>query len=398
MALQGVGEGIARGLSLAPAALTYAYRNVLARKASTTVTTLGVAISVTVFVVMAATAAGIGRVAVSTGSPLNLMVLSDGATSAEVSYLDVQTLQRARLLPGIARDERGDALASVEYLLVRTFRRDPEGRGDEDPLVTVRGVTPRAFDVHEGVRLESGRFPTETGEILVGSILARKQGFRLGDEVWLGSQRSVITGLIDASGQIFAGEIWANIDDLRSRVSRNGASTLVVRAASLEGVDSLEQELSTAPGLAVNAKREPSYYGEIQKVTAPVAALGNFIAVILGFGAVLAGMNTLYAAMSRRTRELGTLRALGFGRWFVGGTLLLESILVAGIGGVVGGGMALLFDGFALNLLGVAFELRVDSEMLSQGGFLALLVGLGGGVFPAAGALRLEIIQALRQA
>lgn len=382
-----------------PISIVYAWRNVLARKASTLVTTLGIAVSVTVFIVIQATADGVSRVAVSSGSPRNVMVLAAGANSAELSYLDTATLNRIRFVPGLERDANGDSLASVELVLPVPMSRALGGeRTGAARYATLRGVTPQSFAVHEGVRLETGRFPLEPGEVMIGNLLAGKLEVGLGDELSVGNQVYRICGTFDAAGQVFAGEVWAPLDALQSSSGRRGASAVVLRLPQPEQTESMVRILKDSPGINVSPRTEQAYYREIQVVAGPFAALGNFTGTLLGLGAVLAGMNTLYAAMSRRTRELGTLRALGFSKYFVGGVMLLESLLVGVIGGTAGGALALYFDGFALNLLGLSFVLSMPFATVAQGFSLALLIGVLGGVLPAYAALRLEIIQALRQA
>jgi putative ABC transport system permease protein len=380
-----------------PISVVYAWRNVLARKASTIVTTVGIAVSVTVFIVIRATADGVSRVAVSSGSPRNVMVLAAGSSSAELSYLDTSTLNRVRYTPGVERDANGDTLASVELVLPLPMRRVDGGKGGAR-YATLRGVTPQAFAVHDGVKLERGRFPQAAGEVMIGSLLSRKLGAGIGDELAIGSQSYRVAAVFDAAGQVFAGEVWAPLEALQSSSGRRGASAVVLRLPEAEQAPALVEDLESATGISISARGEQAYYREIQQVARPFAALGNLTGSLLGLGAVLAGMNTLYAAMSRRTRELGTLRALGFSRWFVGGVLLLESMLVGVIGGIAGSALALYFDGFALNLLGLSFVLSMPFATVAQGFSLALLIGVLGGLLPAHAALRLQIIQALRQA
>ncbi len=382
-----------------PISIVYAWRNVLARKASTLVTTLGIAVSVTVFIVINATADGVSRVAVSSGSPRNVLVLASGATSAELSYLDTATLNRIRFVPGLERDANGDSLASVELVLPVAMSRASAGKKTGSArFETLRGVTPQSFAVHDGVRLETGRFPQAGGEVIIGTLVAGQLGVGIGSEISAGNQVYRISGTFDAAGQVFAGEVWAPLDSLQSSSGRRGASAVVLRLPQEDQTEAMVQALKASPGINVSPRTEQAYYREIQVVAGPFAALGNFTGSLLGLGAVLAGMNTLYAAMSRRTRELGTLRALGFSRYFVGGVMLLESLVVGVIGGLSGSGLALYFDGFALNLLGLSFVLSMPLATVAQGFSLALLIGVLGGVLPAYAALRLEISQALRQA
>ena len=377
---------------------SYSWRNMLVHKVSTAVTLLAVTVAVLAFVVMLATASGIRNVAANTGAPENVIVLSKGTLSVEASMLDRETLDRLGEIPSVARGNSGERLLSVELQIAQAIPRKGGGRGGPvTRFVTVRGVTASAFAVHPGVRLVSGRLPHAPGELLAGRLVTTALGnVRVGDELVYGGRRHRIVGTFAAGGQVFEGELWADLDDLRDETNRRGASTAVLRAVDAAHVPALVAEIEGSRSMRVDAKPEPAYYGNIRAASAAFIYLGNVIAVIMGAGAVMAGMNTMYAAMSRRVREMGTLRALGFGRYMVGGLVLLESVLVAALGGMVGALLALLFDGYALNLLGLSFELDVSAATLAAAGALAITIGLGGGWFPARAAARLDIVQALR--
>jgi len=374
----------------------YSWRNMLVRKLSTAVTLLAVAAAALVFIVMSATAAGIRNVAANTGAPENVIVMSKGATSIAASLLDRATLYSLREVPSIARNSTGERLMSVELLIQQAIPRQGVARGDSR-FVTVRGVTPSAFVVHPGIRVTAGRLPREPGELIAGRLVPATLGHvGPGDELVYGGRRHRIVGIFTAGGQVFEGELWADLDDLRDESGRQGASAAVLRAADAAHVPQLVADLEGSRSVRVEAKPEPAYYANIRAASAAFIYLANVIAVIMGAGAVVAGMNIMYAAMSRRVREMGTLRALGFGRYMVGGLVLLESVLVAALGGLFGAGLGLAFDGYALNLLGLSFQLDVSPATLAEAGVLAIMIGLAGGWLPARAAARLDIVQALR--
>jgi len=378
----------------------YAWRNVLARKLSTAVTSSCVAVSVMVYVVMISTADGIQRVAVSSGDPRNLVVLSTGANSAESSRLAPASVARIRYFPGIARDVSGAPLASVELLSAQAVRRaDAEEVAGTGRFTPVRGVTPVAFQVHADAHLVGGRLPRESGEILVGRLLARELGdIGVGDRLNFALRSHRVVGVFEARGQIFEGEVWLELDSLKALLDQRDVSQVVVRPADPRRLPEWQQLLRDSRRLQVDVRRETDYYADVGRGSRAFSYLGNLIGLVLGLGAVAAGMNSTYAALSGRVREMGTLRALGFGRGSVGGALLAESCLIGGLGGVLGVLLALLFDGFAMSLMGLAFELHVRPASLGEG--LALAVGIGGvgGLLPARSAARLEIIEALRHA
>ncbi len=382
-----------------PLPLTYSWRNVMARKRSTGVVVLGVAASVLVFVVMAATASGIARVAVSTGDARNLLVMSKGAPSAEASSLSRESANIVRYHPEVARDRRGEPLASAELLLQRPIPRkgEPLGSMEGARYVPIRGVTPDAFEVHSGVRLLAGRFPAHPGEVLIGALLPSKlAGVGIGDELAFGRQLHRVVGVFAAAGQIFEGEVWAELDDLMSENKVSEVSLLVVRLAEPRRLASVEKALEDSKTVSVDAQAEPKYYEDVARSAVGFRFLGNLIGTIMGLGAVFAGANTMYAAMSKRVREMGTLRALGFGAWSVAIGLLIESTLVGILGGALGIAASFAFDGYGMDIFDLSFRLDVTRTAVIGGAALALASGVLGGLLPARAAARLEIVDALR--
>jgi ABC-type antimicrobial peptide transport system permease subunit len=379
--------------------IVYTWRNVVARGFTTGVTLIGVAVSVMVYVVMAATADGIERVSVSSGDPRNLIVLSDGANSAESSRLSRATMDVVRFLPGVARSPGGEPLVSVELLSSYSVPRRGARPRDfaNSRYTTVRGVTPLAFEVHSGTRLVTGRLPRAPGEIMVGRLVSAKLGeIALGDELRFGIGPHRVVGIFAAEGQVFESEIWADFADLQSEMDVREASLMVLRVQHPHAAPVLLEELRASRRVNVDVRPEVDYYADIQRGSTAFAYLGNLIGLLMGLGAVVAGTNTMYAAMSRRVREMGTLRALGFGRRNVGGALVVESSIVGALGGILGVGLALAFDGIPLSLVGLAFEIDVRASSVLQGLCLAVAIGFLGGLLPARAATRLEIVDALR--
>jgi ABC-type lipoprotein release transport system permease subunit len=379
--------------------LRYAWRNALARRGATAVTVIGVAISVMVYVVMGATADSLGGVAAGTGDPANVVVLSKGSGSAESSRLDTPTVNGVRFAPGVLRDADGAPLASVEML---GMRRIPlPGADPDDPAsqryINVRGFTPDAFRVHPSVRLLAGRLPSAPGDVLIGRLLPESLGdVGIGDELWIEGRRHRVVGAFGAGGQLFESEIWVALEDLRGGSGRREASAVVLRTAGATEAEALVEALENSRRLSVSARTEPEYYARLQRASIAFIYLGNAIGALMGLGAIVAGANTMYATMSRRIREMGTLRALGFGRWRVGASLLLESGVIAALGGVLGVGLAFACDGLAFSLVSLSFELAVGPEHAMRGMTMALAIGFIGGFLPARSAARLEIVAALR--
>ena len=379
--------------------LRYAWRNAWAHRGASAVTVFGVAISVMVYVVMTATADSLKGIAASTGDPANVVVLSKGAGSAESSRLDAPTVSAARYAPGVLRDASGEPLASVELL---GMRRIPiPGLPPDDPAsqryMSLRGVTPAALLVHPGVRIAAGRFPAASGELVIGRLVPEVLGaVGIGSEISIEGRPQRVVGVLAAEGQLFESELWMTLEDLRGRSGDREASAVVLRAAGPRAASRLVDQLEKSRQVNVSAKTETDYYAQMQRVSKAFVYLGNVIGAILGLGAVVAGANTMYATMSRRIREMGTLRALGFGRWRVGAALLLESGLVSLLGGAIGVALAFAWNGIAFSIVNLSFELAIGPANAAAGMAMALAIGAAGGFLPARSASRLEIVAALR--
>jgi putative ABC transport system permease protein len=247
------------------------------------------------------------------------------------------------------------------------------------------------------VRLVDGRLPGAPGEVLIGRLLPESlPGVGIGDELVIEDRPHRVVGVLGAGGQLFESEIWAALEDLRGTSGKREASAVVLRTAGPAAAQALVEALENSRQLSVSARTEPDYYARLQRASVAFIYLGNAIGVLMGLGAIVAGANTMYATMSRRIREMGTLRALGFGRWRVGASLLFESGMVALLGGALGVALAFACDGLALSLVSLSFELDVGAGHALQGLTMALAIGLVGGFLPARSASRLEIVAALR--
>lgn len=379
--------------------LRYAWRNAWAHRAASAVTVFGVAISVMVYVVMSATADSLRGIAASSGDPANVVVMSKGASSTESSRLDAPTVSAARYASGVERDAGGEPLASVELL---GMRRIPiPGRPPDDPAsqryLSLRGVTPAALVVHPGLRIAAGRFPATSGEILVGRLVPETLGpVGVGSEIAIEGRPHRVVGVLAAEGQLFESELWMTLEDLRGRSGDREASAVVLRTAGPRAAAQLVERIEKSRAINASAKTETDYYAQMQRVSTAFVYLGNLIGALLGLGAIVAGANTMYATMSRRIREMGTLRALGFGRWRVGAALLLESGLVSLLGGAIGVALAYAWNGFAFSIVSLSFELAIAPAHAAAGLAMALAIGAAGGFLPARTAARLEIVAALR--
>jgi len=379
--------------------LRYAWRNAWAHRGASAVTVFGVAISVMVYVVMTATADSLKAVAVNSGDPANVVVMSKGASSAESSRLDAPTVSAARYAQGVERDASGEPLASVELLAMR--RIPIPGLPPDDPAsqryMTLRGVTPAALTVHRGLRIAAGRLPSASGELLIGRLVPETLGpVAVGSEIAIEGRPHRVVGVLAAEGQLFESELWMTLEDLRGRSGDREASAVVLRTAGPRAAAQLVDRIEKSRQVNASAKTETDYYEQMQRVSKAFVYLGNLIGALLGLGAVVAGANTMYATMSRRIREMGTLRALGFGRRRVGAALLLESGLVSLLGGAIGVLLAFAWNGFAFSIVSLSFEIAIGPANAVAGMAMAFVIGAAGGVLPARTASRLEIVAALR--
>ena len=390
-----------------PIPLAYNVRNLVVRRWTTVFTTGGIALVVAATMLLAALIGGLQRMLVETGEPANLVILRKGATSDGSSQITREGGQTLRTLPGVARNATGEPLASRE-IVNQPFMRTPAG-GRENVLV--RGVEPVAFDVHRSVRLVAGRvFQPKLGEIVIGTgALARYAPGGLGSELEFGRRRWRIVGVFDSGGTAFDSEIWADVKDVQDDTRRDGYSGVRLRVAPEADRRALVARIESDARFTLEAKPELDYYREQADTANSLYILVLTLGAVMATGAIFGALNTMYAAVATRTPEIGTLRALGFGRVAILMSFLTESLLLAALGLVAGAGIAALAV-YAVNALlsGVQFSMMTFSVAtvllrLSPGGaFLgiafAAAIGVLGGVFPAWRAAHLRVVDALHRA
>ena len=388
--------------------LSYPLRNLIARPGRTLITGGVVALVVVACTLFLGLISSLKRTLVASGDPRNLVVLRKGSTNDGASQIALDAYRSIRYLDGIAMNAQGRPLISPE-LVVQPFFHTLDG-GRENVLV--RGVEPIALEVHPGVRIIEGRMlHPSSGEAVVGTaVRGRYEGARLGDTLRFGNGRWRVVGILEAGGSSFDSEVWVDVRELARDARRPYPySGIRLRAASPADLPRLAERIAADPRYALEAQRETDYY-EAQSETADV--LYSFvvgIAILAGVGAGFGASNTLYAAVRARTREIGTLRALGFSR----GAILLafetEAIVLALVGFALGAGLSLAAAaGLQAWLGGVAFgsttfttnivTLRVGAGDLLAALGLAVAIGVLGGLGPAWRAARMRPIEALRRA
>ncbi|MCC6234295.1 MAG: ABC transporter permease [Verrucomicrobiales bacterium] len=381
--------------------LRYNIRNVLVRWRSTITTILGIALVVSVYVLMQAMAAGIEKSSANTGSPDNLLIIRRGSTAESSSIVSREQLRTLLYSPEIARTAADEPLVSADVLVLLNLpRRDGGGEAN----VLLRGVSPRGRDLRAQVVLVEGRwFDRGKREVVVSQRLAaRFAGFGLNEEFRSGPATYRVVGHTDAGKSAFDSEVWMDADEARALFDREQYSSLLVRPKDAEAATNLIARLEKDKRLQLVAHVESAYYAKQTGTATPIKWLGNFLAIAMSVGAVFAAMNTMYAAVGARTREIGTLRVLGFRRRTVVLSFLLEGALLAGLGGALGCALSLFMNGYAVGTLNFAtfsetvFEFRITPALMLQGLLFSIVVGILGTLLPALRASRLPVIAALK--
>jgi putative ABC transport system permease protein len=385
--------------------LYYSWRNLLARRLSTTLTLVVVAVVIFVLALLLSFAAGIRASLVATGSAENILVLKPGATAETTSIILPEEVAQLVQTPGVARDASGNLLISRE-LCVQTDipRRGPKGNSAN---VAIRGVDDPAFDVHPEVRITEGR-PFRQGalEVIVGrQAHTRFAGLDLGAEVALGRQshrQYRVVGVFQAKGGALESEIWVPRTMLSDSYQRRLVSSVCLRLADRGSAAALAYVGS--PAVQLEGKLETQYYEDLASKTREIVWLTTVLVGIMAVGAVFAVANTMYTSVDSRRREIAMLRAIGFRRLAVIGALVAESLLLCGAACLCGLGVSLLFSGARQDFLSdqtwtvLAYELRVTPQIVVICLGLAAMMGVGGTIAPALRAARLNILDALRKA
>ena len=379
-------------------------RSLPERKAAAITAAVGIAGVVGVLVGVLAIAAGFRQALTVSGSPEVAVVLRSGADSEMTSGLDREATRTIADAPGVARGANGP-LTSAELFVIITLPKRSTGT---DANVPLRGVEQGAFDVRGNIQIVAGRtFTTGRNEVIVGAGAARAfAGLDVGRQITVGQNVWDIVGVFTSNGGIAESEIWADTAVLQPAYNRSESfQSVYVKLVSAAAFQPFKDFLTTHPRLNVKVARQSDFYADQSTaVTRFITTIGVFIASLMALGALFGALNTMYGAVAGRTREIATLRALGFGAGPVVVSVLLESVLLSILGGLLGAAAAwFLFDGYRTSTINwqtfsqVTFAFRVTPELLGRAIGFATLIGLGGGLFPAIRAARLPISSGLRE-
>jgi putative ABC transport system permease protein len=381
--------------------LKYNIRNIVVRKGSTLATAFTIGLTVAVFLLVMALARGIDLTLASSGEPLNLIVLREGSTAELNSSVTREQFNDLVYLDGVQR-ESDKPLATGETITLIYKARKGMSQGSN---VLVRGVGPMSFKLRSGFQTVAGRLfqPGLTEAVVSKRIAERFQGLDIGDKFRIQTTDYTVVGLFDSAGKAFESEIWVDNNSLASTTKRESYSSVLMRVNDQNALTALSKRITDDPKLHLKAVSERVFYEDQQgAASGMLKGLAVFISFIMAVGAGFAGMNTMYASVARRTKEIGTLRVLGFGRFSILIAFLLESVVIAVIGAAIG-----ILLSLPLNLVStgtsnwqnfseIAFNFRVTPDLMIFALVFGGVIGFVGSLLPSIRAARFKIVDALR--
>ena len=383
--------------------LSYNFRNLTVRKMTTLMTALGVALTVAVLAAVLALVSGLETAFAETGNPLQIIVLRKAATSELSSGMSRQNFQDIKFKPSIAKNDAGEPLASLEIVTVINLQSVDSINGTN---VTLRGLLPLGLSMRNEMKIATGRwFEAGKREVTVGkSIMKRFPDAQVGKQLRFGKGAWTVVGVFDAGQSAINSEILGDLNQISSDFDRSeGLSSVLIRAQDRSSVDALINSMADDPRLGLEGKSEVEYYSAQTSSGAPIKFLGIFIAIVMAVGSSFAAMNTMYAAVSRRAKEIGTLRVLGFSQGSILLSFFIESVALSLLGGVIGCLLALPLNGLttgigsAVTFSEIAFPFEVTPKVLMICIAFAVFMGAAGGLLPARSAAKKEILTALRE-
>jgi len=363
---------------------------------------VGIAGVVAVLVAMLSMSTGLQKTLGATGKMDRAIILRDGSRGELASFFDRASSTLVKQDPSIARDDDGMPLASAELIVITEVARQGQTSGAN---VTLRGVEPTGISMRDELKIIDGRlFRPGLRELIVGHS-AQKQfaGLEVGSTLEFRGSNWTVVGAFSSNGDGHESELWADSESVQSAFGRSGYSSVLVQLTSIDAFDSLKARMTANPQLDVEVNREQEYFsGQSGQLTFLIGWLTNIIAAIMAFGALFGALNTMYSAVSARTQEIGTLRALGFGAAPVIASVMAEAVILSLCGGLLGAVLAyVLFNGYSVSTLGgnftqVAFNFAVTPALVMKGLTWSLAIGFIGGFAPAIRAARLPVTAALR--
>jgi ABC-type lipoprotein release transport system permease subunit len=380
----------------------YSLRNLLTRRLTTFLTAGGMALVIFVFASIQMLAEGLEKTLVETGSDDNVVVIRRSSQNEVQSVVDRDQAALVEIVPEAAAGPDGTPLLAKEVVVLMVFEKRGSGAKAN---VTIRGIAPNSLRLRPQVELIAGRLPRPgSSEVAVGKGIA--QGFRnagFGERISFAMREWSVVGVFDAGKTGYGYEIWGDAEQLMQAFRRPAYSSILFRLKDSDSFEKVKERIQGDPRLTLEAKRETTYYKDQSEMMAKfLRILGLSLTIIFSTGAVVGGMITMYAAVAHRTREIGTLRALGFQRSAILYAFLSESILIGLIGGLAGLFFSTFLQFFTVSTVNfqtfseLAFSFSLTVEIAAQSLLFALVMGLVGGILPAIRASGMRVVDALR--
>jgi putative ABC transport system permease protein len=380
--------------------LKYNARNLIVRWKTTLMTASGFTLVVAALVVMLAFVAGVEQVCTTSGEPENVIVLAKGNNDEVFSQMDTRLTKELENFSGIARSSTGQPLASREMFLVVHRLLEQEG---VFKFLQIRGVMPVAFEVHTGIELIEGRpLRGSQSEVIIGKGVQREHKLNVGDQVDIGRKKWTVAGVFTSGGSAFESEVWCDLTEVASQFRREGVySSMVLRTESSEAAIDLTERLKASRSIVCNPKTEPEYYSKQAEQMQMLSSATWTIAWFMGIGAIFGVMNTMFAAIGQRRKDIAVLRIMGFQAHEILISFLLEAILISIIGGGLGIALGTGINGFSRStavggVREIEFAFRVTEGTVMFAAGFALGMGVLGGLLPALSVVRIQPLEALR--
>ena len=383
--------------------VTYNFRNLVVRRTTTIMTALGIGLTVAVLLAILALVGGLRSSLQASGNPLQVLVLRKGSNAELSSAVTPANFQDMKFKSGVARSSSGQPMASLEMVTVINLASVDAPQGIN---VTLRGISPAGLEMRDHLNLIAGRwFQTGRREVVVGeSIQKRFPAARIGQRLHFGRGDWDVVGIMSAGNGAANSEIFGDVNQVSSDFQRPDAlSSVLLRATDAVAAKALINDIANDQRLNLEAMSEVDYYQAQTNSGVVIEYLGIFVSIIMGVGSSFAAMNTMYAAVARRAREVGTLRVLGFSRASILVSFFTESVLLAALGGLIGIVLVLPLNGVTTGIGNfrtfseTSFNFQVTPEIMVRGMVFAMVLGAFGGLFPAWSAAKKEILTALRQ-
>lgn len=382
--------------------ISYNIRNMILRKGLTMMTALGIALTVMTAVFLMMLLAGMRKAFVASGDPLNVLVLRKGSTSELAGGFTKDKLPILTSLPGIAKDSKGEPMVSGEWVVIVVLPRK-DGTGETN--VTLRGMSSEGFELRPKVKLVAGQWfnPGQHEVVVSQSIHNRFSHTSVGDMIDFGKGQWKVTGIFDAGGTAYDSEMWSDVNQVADQFNRqNAIGSAYLRATDALSADALKHRVADDQRLELEGMLETDYYKKQTSSGAPIRLMGYVVGITMAIGSIFAATNTMYAAVAYRAREIATLRVLGFPRGSILTSFVFESVLLALLGAALGILLMLPFNGMstgtsnAVTFSEVVFKMQITLGVVGYAVLFAVVMGLIGGVAPAWGAARREILASLR--